>query len=115
SKVTSAPLARAGSGALNSGSTRTLPVKHSAGPLAEGCEPFRLISIADFPFRFDAVSVRCSGSGFARHDLDGRRAGAGADHRAEVGVAVVFLPVRLVYSSLIGPSTGSKHTSFVMP
>src|SRR3981189_2230815 len=29
---------RAGSGALNSGSMRTAPVKYSAGPLPEGCE-----------------------------------------------------------------------------
>jgi len=38
---------RAGSGAFNSGSTRTEPVKYSAGPLPEGCETLRLISIAD--------------------------------------------------------------------
>src|SRR5215213_5768294 len=30
------------------GSTRTLPVKYSAGPLPEGCEPLRLISIVPF-------------------------------------------------------------------
>jgi hypothetical protein len=29
-----------------SGSTRTLPVKYSAGPLTEGCEPVRFISMA---------------------------------------------------------------------
>src|ERR1700731_2280902 len=45
SKVTLAPTARAGAGALNSGSTRTVAVKYSAGPLPEGCEPHRLISI----------------------------------------------------------------------
>jgi hypothetical protein len=32
SKVTLEPLTRAGSGGLNSGSTRTAPVKYSAGP-----------------------------------------------------------------------------------
>src|SRR3712207_7668500 len=45
SKVTLAPATRAGSGARKSGSTRTEPVKYSAGPLPDGCEPFRLISI----------------------------------------------------------------------
>jgi hypothetical protein len=38
-------VARAGAGAWNSGSTRTAPVKYSIGPLPDGCEPFRLISI----------------------------------------------------------------------
>src|SRR5215472_7763978 len=46
SNVTLAPLTRAGSGALNIGSMRTVPVNHSAGPLPDGCVPFRLISIA---------------------------------------------------------------------
>jgi hypothetical protein len=46
SNVTLAPLTRAGSGALNSGSMRTVPVNHSAGPLPDGYVPFRLISIA---------------------------------------------------------------------
>src|SRR6185437_1174093 len=45
SNVTSAPETREGSIAGNSGSIRTLPVNHSAGPLAEGCEPLCLISI----------------------------------------------------------------------
>src|SRR6185369_17701812 len=45
SNVTFAPTARAGSGGLNSGSMRTVPVKYSAGPLPEGCDPLRLISI----------------------------------------------------------------------
>jgi hypothetical protein len=44
SKVTLAPPTRAGSGGLNSGSIRTVPVNQSAGPLPEGCEPLRLIS-----------------------------------------------------------------------
>ena len=34
-----------GSGGLNSGSIRTVPVNHSAGPLPDGCEPARLMSI----------------------------------------------------------------------
>src|SRR6187401_212991 len=37
---------RPGTGASNSGSMRTVPVNHSAGPLADGCEPLRLISIS---------------------------------------------------------------------
>src|SRR5687767_5235893 len=46
SNVTLTPAARAGTGASNSGSMRTVPVNHSAGPFADGCEPLRLISIA---------------------------------------------------------------------
>src|ERR1700732_4666975 len=45
SNVTLAPRTRAGSGASNSGSMRTVPVKYSAGPLADGCEPDLFISI----------------------------------------------------------------------
>jgi hypothetical protein len=45
SKVTLAQRTRAGAGAWKSGSTRTAPVKYSAEPLPEGCEPLRLISI----------------------------------------------------------------------
>ena len=44
SNVTYAPLERNGSAAVKSGSTRTLPVKYSADPLAEGLEPFREMS-----------------------------------------------------------------------
>jgi hypothetical protein len=39
SKVTLAPRMRAGDGAVTSASTRTAPVKYSAGPLPEGIEP----------------------------------------------------------------------------
>jgi hypothetical protein len=46
SKVTLAPVTRAGAGAENSGSIRTVPVNQSAGPLPDGCAPLRLISIA---------------------------------------------------------------------
>src|SRR5215831_3638010 len=45
SKVTLAPTARDGSFARNRGSIRTGPVKYSAGPLVEDCEPLRLMSI----------------------------------------------------------------------
>lgn len=45
SNVTLAPDVRAGSCASNRGSTRTVPVKYSVGPLAEGCEPLLLMSI----------------------------------------------------------------------
>ena len=51
SKVTLAQRTRAGSGASNSGSIRTLPVKYSAGPLFEGCEPLFLMFVSGFPFR----------------------------------------------------------------
>src|SRR5207249_3344171 len=49
SKVTLAPTARAGSFARNRGSMRTVPVKYSAGPLPEGCEPFLLRSTSRAP------------------------------------------------------------------
>src|SRR5271166_4999357 len=45
SKVTLEPFTRAGSGALNKGSMRTVPVNQSDGPLPEGCEPLRLMSM----------------------------------------------------------------------
>jgi hypothetical protein len=45
SDMTLALVTRAGSGAWNSGSMRTEPVKYSVGPLRGGCEPFRVISI----------------------------------------------------------------------
>jgi hypothetical protein len=53
SNVTLAPTTRAGSFAWNKGSMRTLPVKYSAEPLVEGCEPLRLMSI----FRCLALNV----------------------------------------------------------
>src|SRR5213082_580323 len=43
SNVTLAPRTRAGSGASNNGSIRTVPVKYSAGPSVETCEPLLLI------------------------------------------------------------------------
>src|SRR5260221_3215624 len=45
SKVTLAPPTRPGAGASNSGSIRTVPVNQSAGPLPDGREPLRLMSI----------------------------------------------------------------------
>src|SRR5579885_2242591 len=45
SKVTLAACTDAGSCACKSWSMRTAPVNQSEGPLAEGCEPARLISI----------------------------------------------------------------------
>ena len=41
SKVTIAPPTRAGPSPLNGVSILTEPVNQSAGPLADGCEPFR--------------------------------------------------------------------------
>src|SRR6266403_3199412 len=46
SNVTLAPRTRAGSGASNSGSIRTVPVNQSAGPLFELCDPALFISIS---------------------------------------------------------------------
>src|SRR6266571_8884918 len=48
SNVTLALTTRAGLGAWNNESTRTVPVKYSAGPLLEGCEPLLLMSISEF-------------------------------------------------------------------
>src|SRR5947209_14960595 len=45
SNVTLTQATRAGSGAWNRGSIRTVPVNQSAGPLFDGCEPLLLISI----------------------------------------------------------------------
>src|SRR5207245_5499670 len=45
SNVTLAPRVRAGSGASNSGSIRTLPVKYSPGPFPDGWEPLYLMPI----------------------------------------------------------------------
>ena len=45
SNVTKAMDTRAGSGGLLSGSIRTVQVKYSAGPLPDGCEPMRFMSI----------------------------------------------------------------------
>src|SRR5437763_1923801 len=45
SNVTLAPATRAGSGASNNGSIRTLPVNQSPGPSLDDCEPTLLISI----------------------------------------------------------------------
>src|SRR3954471_1574586 len=43
SNVTLAPATRAGAAVWKSGSTRTVPVNQSAGPLADGCDPILLI------------------------------------------------------------------------
>jgi hypothetical protein len=51
--VTLAPTARAGSFAWNRGSTRTVPVKYSAAPFVEDCEPLRLMSILGVLFGFE--------------------------------------------------------------
>src|SRR5438552_4228527 len=61
SKVTLAPATRAGSGASNSGSIRTAPVNQSAGPLPEGREPLRLISIQLLLLRDCLVLQYCRG------------------------------------------------------
>ena len=56
SNVTMAPPVRAGVSPLNGVSIRTEPVKYSAGPFVDGCEPLRLMSIAGSPM---ACGVRC--------------------------------------------------------
>src|SRR3954466_10076709 len=56
SKVTVLPAARAGAFAWNSGSMRTVPLNHSDGPLVEGCEPTRAISIFSSCVVFEGVA-----------------------------------------------------------
>ena len=51
---------RAGSGGLLSGSIRTVPVKYSAGPLPDGCEPMRFMSIVFLPCLDGSRSLRIS-------------------------------------------------------
>src|SRR6266566_9032532 len=53
SNVTFAQATRAGSGAWNSGSMRTVPVNQSAGPFVEGCDPLLCISIFFAPQRLN--------------------------------------------------------------
>src|SRR5438552_2787664 len=64
SNVTLAPRTRAGSGASNSGSMRTVPVNQSAGPLFEGCDLFLLISMVSnvVAARFSLNSLKGRGS-----------------------------------------------------
>src|ERR1700712_4426205 len=45
SKVTSAIATRPGSGGAFKGSMRTVPVKYSAGPFPDGCDPARMMSM----------------------------------------------------------------------
>src|SRR5580765_3444745 len=78
SKVTLAPTTRAGSGAVNSGSMRTVPVKYSAGPFPEGCEPLRWMS---------KVLVLCVGRSAAGHLLELLRISR-AEHRNLCGGAI---------------------------
>src|SRR5207245_8259732 len=65
SNVTLAPRVRAGSGASNSGSMRTLPVKYSPGPFPDGWEPLCLMSIVFLsPSSLDVPSApKCEDSG----------------------------------------------------
>src|SRR5207245_5058042 len=65
SNVTLAPRVRAGSGASNSGSMRTLPVKYSPGPFPDGWEPLCLMSIVFLsPCSLDVPSApKCEDSG----------------------------------------------------
>src|SRR4051812_5360651 len=62
---------RAGSGGLFSGSIRTVPVKYSAGPLPDGCEPMRLISIADLLSLIVFGNIASGLGRISRYDQDG--------------------------------------------
>src|SRR5437016_13515745 len=62
SNVTSPPVTRLGSGFWNSGSTRTAPVKYSAGPLPDGFDPARvMLTISVLPFGLAAAVPELAG------------------------------------------------------
>src|SRR5262249_54532631 len=90
SNVTLPPRTRAGSGASNRGSIRTLPVKYSADPLPEGCEPLRLISIVFSLLKQLRIPVRYQQElrYRARHELDRRRSGLSGYHGVNIACAV---------------------------
>src|SRR5262249_29679779 len=66
--VTLAPAARAGLFARNSGSMRTEPVNHSAGPLLDGCVPTRLISMLNSRLLAEGAPTRAVGAVGAPRD-----------------------------------------------
>jgi hypothetical protein len=61
---------------------RTAPVKYSAGPLPDGCEPFRLISIGRSPF-VGSRSARPPVAHVVARGMADRRAFAGAERAAD--------------------------------
>src|SRR5687768_13232043 len=63
SKVTEEADEREGSSAENSGSMRAEPVKYSAGPTRDGCEPLRMIRIVGESSLDAALIVSASGRG----------------------------------------------------
>src|ERR1700690_2184518 len=86
SKVTLTATTRAGAGALLSGSIRTVPVKYSADPLPEGCEPLRLISmIASFIFTGWTVEFGDSAAAHYVQPRVGRPIDAAADYHSHFG------------------------------
>src|SRR5688500_3974731 len=99
-----APLTRAGAGASESGSTRTVPVNQSVFPLLDGCEPLFLISILSF--------FLCVGeaSGCAR-SIAGRP--------SAVAAAVVFRNVRremgIDFRLLVGQANPPPEDESVFP
>ena len=70
SKVTCPPDTRDGAVAGNMGSTRTVPVKYSGRPFADGCEPARVIlkvcTVAGGRLRLDDARRRGSEQGQRR-------------------------------------------------
>src|SRR2546423_13619950 len=73
SNVTLAPRTRAGSGASNSGSMRTLPVKYSPGPFPDSWEPLYLMSIVS-PASLDVPSApKSEDSGAHAYRLDSQK------------------------------------------
>jgi hypothetical protein len=62
---------------------RTMPVKYSAGPLLDGCEPFRVMTIF-------CVSFETAGSAFELDGRDGSSAWARADvsRKSDMAVAI---------------------------
>jgi hypothetical protein len=78
----------AGSFARNKGLMRTVPVKYSAGPLLDGCEPFRVMTI--FCGSFETV-----GAAFEPEERDDSFACADVNRKSDMAVAIndfIFWP-----------------------
>src|SRR6266436_9847996 len=88
SNVTLEPSARAGAFASNNGSILTVPVKYSAGPLLEACEPTLLISIS-----WPSLLLLLRSRGY---DLNSRSTGACTNHWFQIRDALVLRAVSVV-------------------
>src|SRR5258708_5818103 len=90
SNVTRPPDVRDGAVALNKGSMRTEPVKLSAGPLLEGCEPLRVMLIA-CESSVEATGPEAALPWFARMDAQASRE---SDITVAVSSFISVLPIQ---------------------